>query len=61
MRGWEFHGTGSSKKDAKTAAAKAALNYLHDVLSVDNVTGKSQAFSPDMGEEGGGGGGGGLM
>lgn len=50
VRGWEFHGSGSSKKEAKTAAAMAALNYLHDVLSIDTTTGKSQEFSADLGE-----------
>ena len=51
VRGWEFNGSGSSKKHAKTAAAKAALSYLHSVLSIDTVAAKSLAFSADLGKE----------
>ncbi len=43
IRGWEFSGTGSTKKQAKTAAAEAALKYLHDVHSIDALTGKDPA------------------
>lgn len=49
VRGWEFGGSGSTKKAAKTAAAEAALKYLHSVHSVDASTGKNPV--PDvMGE-----------
>ena len=51
VRGWEFDGSGSSKKHAKTAAAMAALTCLHSVLSIDTVAGNSLA---DLGKEGGG-------
>ena len=53
VRGWEFSGSGSSKKQAKTAAAEAALKYLHGVHSVDALTGKDPGFTDDalkMGE-----------
>lgn len=47
VRGWEFSGTGSTKKQAKTAAAEAALKYLHGVHSVDAITGKDPALLGD--------------
>ena len=43
IRGWEFGGNGSTKKQAKTAAAEAALKYLHEVHSIDAKTGKDPA------------------
>ena len=47
VRGWEFSGNGSTKKQAKTAAAEAALKYLHDVHSIDALTGKDPATLGD--------------
>ena len=57
VRGWEFVGSGSTKKEAKTSAAQAALKYLHGVQSVDPQTGKPPAFA-DISMWGRGGGGG---
>ena len=39
VRGWEFAGSGTTKKDAKMAAARAALDHLHNIQSVDSATG----------------------
>lgn len=39
VRGWEFTGSGSTKKAAKAAAAEKALQYLHNVHSFDVSSG----------------------
>ena len=42
VRGWEFAGSGKTKKLAKAAAAERALQYLNDVVNVGpNATGVS--------------------
>ena len=42
VRGWEFTGSGKTKKIAKAAAAESALQYLHNVVNVGpNATGVS--------------------
>ena len=50
VRGWEFLGKGSNKKQAKTAAAEAALKYLHSVHSIDAMTGRDPAPADQIGE-----------
>ena len=46
VRGWEFTGSGKTKKLAKAAAAESALQYLHGVASVGpNAAGVSMAMA----------------
>ena len=50
VRGWEFNGSGATKKAAKTAAAETALKYLDGVQSIDASTGKAPEPSIDIGK-----------
>ena len=45
VRGWDFEGSGNSKKKAKVAAAEAALKYLNNVQNI-----KTAATPPTDGD-----------
>ena len=51
VRGWEFIGSGKTKKIAKAAAAENALQYLNDVVNVGpNATGVSMEINNTSGQ-----------
>ena len=57
VRGWDFEGSGNSKKKAKLAAAEAALKYLNNIqnlrsepIPLADSDGQSQSHQNDVGE-----------